>query len=153
MYASLSAQSENNIKTQWIHHNVNYVKSLTPCVMHLQDSLRQSHNRLGPSESRGSVWTPTWIQREKHKRLVPFADVCCIWLRDLQLCHADVQQVFTRWGPVEWWQPASSRLFLDGAACSHSLGVSLKELQPLFETLGGNTCMGQNIQTKPCWLT
>lgn len=51
--------------------------------------------------------------------------------------------MFTHWGPVGWWQPVSSRLFLDGATCSHSLGVSLKGLQPLSVTLGGNTCMAQ----------
>lgn len=56
--------------------------------------------------------------------------------------------VFTHWGPVGWWQPANSRLFLAGATCCHSLGVSLKGLLPLSATLAGSTCTAHTHKRK-----
>lgn len=124
-------------------HDLVTLKSRT--VEHLQDFLHQWRSRLGPSESLCSVWTLTWNSRRllwwggAERQSGQLVNICRGY-RDQQLCGADVQQLFTRSGPVEWWQPASSRPCPAAAACCHSLGVFLGGLQPLFEILGGNTC-------------
>ena len=65
-------------------------------LLHLQDFLHRWHNRLGPSESHGNVWTPTWSQRQ-----IESSDVLlwrwCLSVSvgvNLQLWCPDVQQVF-----------------------------------------------------------
>lgn len=125
-------------RTLW---NVEHEKFIWRYITHLLDFLHQWHNHLGPSESHGNVWTLIWSKKDMEQEA---CDVCIdrgVWLWHLQLWCPDVQQMFTRWGPVEWWQPVSIHLCLDGAACCHSLDVSLKGLQLLFGRPVGNTCV------------